>query len=62
MVVGYGVSVSVWLISFRVGNFVVVYKVLDFVFKAGTIVGVMAFLLVELIVLAKVKVTRYEIW
>ena len=50
------------MISFRVGNFVVVNKVLDFVFKAGTVVGVMAFLLVELIVLAKVKVTWYGIW
>ena len=40
----------------------VVNKVLDFVFKAGTVIGVMAFLLVELIVLAKVQVTRYEIW
>ena len=55
------VSVSVWLISFGVGNFVIVDKVLDFVFKAGAIVGVMAFLLVELTVLAKVKVTWYGI-
>ena len=62
MVVGYGVSIGVWLISFRVGNFVVVNEVLDFVFKAGTVVGVMAFLLVELTVLAKVKVTWYGIW
>ena len=58
MVVGQGVSVGVWLISFRVRNFVVVNEVLDFVFEAGIIIGVMAFLLVELIVLAKVKVTR----
>ena len=40
----------------------VVDKVLDFVFKAGTVVGVMAFLLVELTVLAKVKITWYGIW
>ena len=32
----------------------VVDKVLDFVFKTGTVVGVMTFLLVELTVLAKV--------
>ena len=50
------------MISFRVGNFVIVDKVLDFVFKAGAIVGVMAFLLVELTVLAKVHVTWYGIW
>ena len=40
----------------------VVDKVLDFVFEAGTVIGIMAFLLVELIALAKVKVTRYRIW
>ena len=57
-----GVSVGVWLISFRVGDFVVVNEVLDFVFEVGTVIGVMAFLLVELTVLAKVKVTRYGIW
>ena len=50
------------MISFGVGNFVTVDKVLDFVFKAGAIVGVMAFLLVELTVLAKVHVTWYGIW
>ena len=49
------------MISFRVGNFVVVNKVLDFVFKAGIVVGVMTFLLVELTVLAKVQVTWYGI-
>ena len=49
------------MISFRVGNFVVVNKVLDFVFKTGTVVGVMAYLLVELAVLAKVYVTWYGI-
>ena len=40
----------------------VVDEVLDFVFEAGTAIGVMAFLLVELTVLAKVKVTWYGIW
>ena len=50
------------MISFGVRDFVTVDKVLDFVFKAGTVVGVMAFLLVELTVLAKVQVTWYGIW
>ena len=50
------------MISFRVGDIVVVNEVLDFMFEAGTVIGVMAFLLVELTVLAKVKVTRYGIW
>ena len=42
------------MVSFRVGIFVVVNEVLDFVFKAGTVVVVVAFLLVELTILAKV--------
>ena len=50
------------MISLRVGDFMVVDEVLDFVFEAGTVIGVMAFLLVELTVLAKVKVTWYGIW
>ena len=50
------------MISFRVGDLVVVNEVLDFVFEAGIVIGIMAFLLVELTVLAKVKVTWYGIW
>ena len=40
----------------------IVDEVLDFVFKAGAIVSVMAFLLVELTVLTKVQVTWYGVW
>ena len=40
----------------------IVDKVLDFGLKAGTVVVVMAFLLLELTVLAKVQVTWYGIW
>ena len=43
MVVGSGVSVGVWLIFFGVKDLVVVNEVLDFMFEAGTIIGVMAF-------------------
>ena len=40
----------------------VVDEVLDFVFEASAIVSVMAFLLVELAILAKVEVIRYGVW
>ena len=50
------------MISLGVRDFVVFNKVLDFVFEAGTVMGVMALLLVELTILAKVKVTWYRIW
>ena len=50
------------MISFGVGDFVVIDKVLDFVFEAGTVIGVMALLLVELTILAKVEVTWYRVW
>ena len=56
------ISVSVWLVSFRVGELMVVDEVLDFVLEAGVIIGVMAFLLVELAILVKVKVVRYWVW
>ena len=62
MVIGQRISGNVWLVSFRVGDLMVVDEVLDFVFKAGTVIGVMALLLVELTILAKVEVTWYGVW
>ena len=40
----------------------VVNEILDFVFEVGAVVSVMAFLLVELAVLAKVKVIWHGVW
>ena len=54
--------VGVWVIFFWIGDFMVVDEVLDFVFEAGIIVDVMAFLLVELAILAKVEVTWHGVW
>ena len=50
------------MISFGIRNFMIVNQILDFVFEVGTVVGVMAFLLVELAILAKVEVIWHGVW
>ena len=50
------------LFFFGIGYFLGVYEVLDFVSKAGAVVGVMAILLVEVTVKVQIKVVWHRVW
>ena len=52
----------VWLFFFRVGYFVSINEVLDFMPKARAVVSVMALLLVEVAILIQVKVVWHKVW
>ena len=62
MLVGGCFFVCTGLFFFGIGYFLGVYEVLDFVSKAGAVVGVMAILLVEVTVKVQIKVVWHRVW